>query len=155
MKNATTQTVSVESVRNQAEVIATRWKDINFLTDATEQLQRDDIRPHDQTEATNFILAVFAAMQGVNGLSNGTAVILGDSAETVLAACEELVSETKYHAPALAKCSQYTMPRTFEGGFAGVPFGSVIAKLFLKAGARDRKAMVRNASDLILEARNG
>jgi hypothetical protein len=97
------------------------------------------------------IVAIFAALQTIAGLKNGVAILVG--AESVLADCNELVDNVKYHSPALAKATAFTLPTTFEGAFAGISFGSVISKLFLKAGATDRRKACASAADLIVQAR--
>ena len=67
--------------------------------------------------------------------------------------CDELIENVKYHSTVLSKANAYTLPTSFEGAFAGISFGSVIAKLFLKAGATDRRKACLSASELILQSR--
>ena len=146
-----TSTSSVVNARNASEVIANRWKDWSFKDVTSLITDRDSPEPQKQEEACNILIAVMAAMQVQTGLKGGVAVIV--ECEELLADCTEFIDTVKYHANVLAKCTAFTMPHTFDGAFAGVPFGSVIAKLFLKAGATDRRKAIANASDLVIQAR--
>lgn len=145
-----TTTSPVVNARNASEMIADRWKAWSF-TGVSSLLDRDDPRPQTQEEATNMIVAIFAAIQTVQGLKNGVAVLVG--AESVLSDCHELLENVKYHSSTLAKSTAYTLPSTFDGAFAGISFGSVIAKLFLKAGATDRRKACAYAGELIVQSR--
>ena len=148
MANPTTS--PVVNARNASEQAALRWKAWSF-TEVSKLLDRDDPRPQTQEEATNMIVAIFAAIQTIAGLKNGVAVLVG--AESVLADCQELLDNVKYHSAVLAKSTAYTLPSTFDGAFAGISFGSVIAKLFLKAGANDRRKACAYAGELIVQSR--
>jgi hypothetical protein len=146
-----TQTTSpVVNARNASEAIAKRWSEWKF-SEVSSLLDRDDPRPQSQEEATNMIVAIFASLQTITGLKNGVAILVG--AESVLADCNELIDNVKYHASTLSKSTAYTLPSTFDGAFAGISFGSVIAKLFLKAGANDRRKACAYAGELIVQAR--
>lgn len=143
-------TIPVVNARNASEAVASRWKSWNFK-DISSILERDDPMPKSQEEATNMIVAIFAALQTIAGLKNGVAILVG--AESVLADCNELVDNVKYHSSTLAKAQAFTLPSTFDGAFAGISFGSVIAKLFLKAGANDRRKACAYAGELIVQSR--
>jgi len=145
-----TTTSPVVNARNASEMIADRWKAWSFK-EVSSLLDRDDPRPQTQEEATNMIVAIFAALQTIAGLKNGVAILVG--AESVLADCNELVDNVKYHSSTLAKAQAFTLPSTFDGAFAGISFGSVIAKLFLKAGANDRRKACAYAGELIVQSR--
>ena len=145
-----TTTSPVVNVRNASEAVAVRWNDWSF-TEVSALLDRDDPRPQSQEEATNLLVAIFAAIQTLQGLRNGVAILVG--AESILADCDELIENVKYHSTVLSKANAYTLPTSFEGAFAGISFGSVIAKLFLKAGATDRRKACLSASELILQSR--
>ena len=145
-----TTTSTVVNARNASEQAALRWKAWSFAEVAS-LLDRDDPRPQTQEEATNLVVAIFAAMQAQKALGNGVAILVG--AESVLADCDELLENVKYHSTVLSKSTAYTLPSSFDGAFAGISFGSVIAKLFLTAGAKDRRKACAYAGELIVQSR--
>ena len=146
-----TTTSTVVNARNASEAIANRWSNWSFKEVTSLIIDRDDPKPQTQEEATNVLIAVMAAMQFIQASKGGVAIIV--ECEELLAECNEFIDTVKYYADVLAKCTAFTMPHSFDGAFAGVPFGSVIAKLFLKVGATDRRKAIANASDLVIQAR--
>jgi hypothetical protein len=148
MSNPSTSTVV--DARNTAQAAADRWKAWDF-NKVSSLLDRDDPRPQNQQEATDLLVAMFAALKVQSAFKDGTAIIVG--CEDTWDACNELIGNAKYHADVLSKATAYTLPSSFSGSFAGLSFGAIISKLFFKGTAADRSKAVKSAALLVQQSR--